>query len=400
MTNEERESIADQRIRELEARLEELEKVNKRLETAEEKYRLLVEHANDAIFILQDGKIAFANPKALEMGALLGEDPAKINYTDLLHPEDRDKVRDRHEKRLQGEKVLNMYPLRIVNRNGDTFWAEVNAVRIQWDQRPATLNIIRDITTQKLMENQYFQLESLETLRTLSGGLAHSFNNLLMGIQGRLSLLAQPVNGEGTIHYHLKGIEGCVQEAAKLTRQMLGFAQSGKYRVTRIAMGDLVDGVLRSLNRGQRPVSFEKHVAPDLRMVEGDSRQLEQVVTNVLLNAWQAISYEGRVVVRLENFDMNEVRPEFEHLVNRLSAGGWIKLSVRDNGVGMDPSVRKRVFEPFFTTKGMGLHRGLGLSSTYGIVANHGGVIDIDSTPGYGTTVSIYLPAAGGDGLQ
>ena len=112
------------------------------------------------------------------------------------------------------------------------------------------------------------------------------------------------------------------------------------------------------------------------------------------------ISYEGRVVVRLENFDMNEVRPEFEKLVNRLSAGGWIKLSVRDNGVGMDPSVRKRVFEPFFTTKGMGLHRGLGLSSTYGIVANHGGVIDIDSTPGYGTTVSIYLPAAEGDGVQ
>jgi two-component system, cell cycle sensor histidine kinase and response regulator CckA len=400
MTNEMAPADSMRRIQQLEAELEELKQTREHLRAAQEKYRVLVEHANDAIFVLQDNRIQYANPRALELGAIVGEDLDRFPYTEYLHPEDRDKVKARHEKRLNGERVLNTYSFRIVNRKAELFWAEVNAVRIQWNHRPATLNIIRDITSQKLIENQYFQFESLETLRTLSGGLAHSFNNLLMGIQGRLSLLSQAGNQESAIRGHLDGIEQCVSEAAKLTRQMLGFAQAGKYRVTRIAMDEVVEHAIASLDRRHRLVSFLKSFEPDLRGMEGDRQQIEQAVMNVLLNAWQAIPHEGTVVIRLENFDMHEARPEFEKSANHLAAGSWLKLSVRDNGVGMDESVRKRVFEPFFTTKGMGQHRGLGLSSTYGIIANHGGVITIDSTPGYGTTVSIFLPSAGNNSMR
>lgn len=391
MTTEEIIDKCEQRVRQLESQVRELAELKQRLAAAEKKYRLLVDNANDAIFVLQDGKLKFANPKALQMGGVLGDDLEKFHYTEYLHPEERQKVVERYEKRIEGEHVLNMYPLRIIRRDGNIFWAEVNAVRIEWDGGPATLNIIRDITAQKLVEKQYFQIESLETLRTLSGGLAHSFNNLLMGIQGRVSMLKKNVSGEDKSH--LDGIEACVIEAARLTEQMLGFSQSGKYQIVPIALDALVDSVLTNFDKKERPINVLRSYAPDLGNVMGDRHQLEQVVMNIMLNSWQAIDQEGWITITIENYDMNEARQPVGHL----SEGKWIRLSVQDNGIGMDEHVCKRVFEPFFTTKGMGRHRGLGLSSVYGIVANHNGVINIDSIPGFGTTVCVYLPAVDAD---
>jgi len=380
-----------ERLRELEEKAEELAEVKNALQEAEDKYRILVENANDAIFVLQDGKVKFANPKALEIAGVLAEELEKAHYTDYLHPEEKAVIVERHEKRLKGEKILHMYPLRIVTRQGTVVWTEVNAVRIEWEKRPATLNIIRDITSQKLMEQQYLQSESMETLRTLSGGLAHSFNNLLMGIQGRVSLLSMNEVENEHFQSHLKGIESCVREAAELTRQMLGFAQSGKYQVARVDVNEVIDGVLDTFKRSQKDVELKKEFQTGLWPVEADRNQLEQLILNILVNAWQAIPGKGRVVIKTENFELTEACRRFPNM----QAAKYIKLSVCDNGVGMDETVRKRAFEPFFTTKSIGKHRGLGLASVYGIVANHHGVVDIESLPGTGTTVSVYLPATG-----
>ncbi len=370
---------------------EEVESLKDALRQAEDKYRVLVENANDAIFVLQEGKIRFANPKALALGGILAEDLEKVPFTEYLHPEERDLVVQRHEQRLKGEKILNMYPLRIITRRGDIFWAEVNAVRIEWEGEPATLNIIRDITSQKLIAQHYFQNESLATLRTLSGGMAHSINNLLMGIQGRVSLLYRSMGLNDVRRDHLKGIETCVQDAAKLTRQMLGFAQSGKYNVSRVNMNMVVEEMAKTFARSQNEVALIKKLEPSLWPIEADCQQMEQVVMNIMLNAWQAIDGKGKVVVKTENFELAEGREPFQDAGNNKC----VKLSVRDSGSGMDDNTRKRAIEPFFTTKGIGQHRGLGLSSAYGITANHNGFIDIDSIPGTGTTITVYLPAAG-----
>jgi PAS domain S-box-containing protein len=388
VTTEEIVDEYEQRVRRLENQVRELARFKRKLAEAEEKYRLLVDNANDAIFVLQEGKLKFANPKALEMGGVLGEDLDKFHYAEYLHPEERQKIIERHEKRIDGEKVLNMYPLRIIRRDGNIFWAEVNATRIEWEGKPATLNIIRDITAQKLVENQFFQMESMETLKTLSGGLAHSFNNLLMGIQGRVSVLKK--NASGETMSHLDGIEGCVIEAVRLTDQMLGFSQSGQYEIVPVALDNLVDSVLSNFDMRGKPVSIQRSYAPDLENIMGDRYQLEQVVMNILLNSWQAIEREGWISIAIKKYDMNEARQPIVHLPE----GEWIKLLVQDNGIGMDEDVCKRVFEPFFTTKGMGRHRGLGMSSVYGIVTNHNGVINIDSIPGFGTTVCVYLPVS------
>ena len=369
----------------------EVESLKDALRAAEDQYRLLVENANDAIFVLQDGKVRFANPKALALGGVLAEDLEKVPFTEYLHPEERDLIIQRHEQRLKGEKILNMYPLRIITRRGDIFWAEVNAVRIEWEGEPATLNIIRDITSQKLIEQHYFQNESLATLRTLSGGMAHSINNLLMGIQGRVSLLYRSMGLNDVRRDHLKGIESCVGDAAKLTRQMLGFAQSGKYNVSKVNINQVVEEMAKTFARSQNEVTLIKELDPSLWPIEADCQQMEQVVMNIMLNAWQSIADMGTVVVKTENFELTEAREPFQET----GSNKCVKLSVRDTGSGMDDNTRKRAIEPFFTTKGIGQHRGLGLSSAYGIIANHNGFIDIDSIPGTGTTISVYLPAAG-----
>jgi two-component system, cell cycle sensor histidine kinase and response regulator CckA len=377
------------RIRQLENAAAEAASLREALRQAEAKYRLLVEHANDAIFILQDAKVKYANPKALAMASTVTEELQQAHYTQFLHPEDRAMVVERHEKRLQGEKILNMYPLRIVNNRGETIWTEVNVVVIEWEQRPATLNIIRDISAQKLAEKQLLQAEGISTLRTMAGGLAHSFNNLLMGIQGRSSLLQKHRQQDSEFFHLLEGIEQCVNEAAGLTRQMLGFAQTGKYQVVRLSLNTVVEDIARSVMLNTKSIELNLRLAPDLWLIEADRNQIEQAVMNIVLNARQAMFECGSVTVSTENIEWEEGRGRF----HQLPAGRYVKLTVRDTGAGMDDMVRKRAFEPFFTTKGVGEHRGLGLSRVYGIISNHNGWVDIDSMPQAGTTVSVYLPA-------
>jgi two-component system, cell cycle sensor histidine kinase and response regulator CckA len=377
------------RIGQLEKEVAEAASLRDALYQAEAKYRLLVENANDAIFILQDGRVKYANPKALAMASTMTEELQHAHYSKFLHPEDRDMVVERHEKRLQGEKILNMYPLRIVNNRGETIWTEVNVVVIEWENRPATLNIIRDISAQKLAEKQLLQTEGISTLRTMAGGLAHSFNNLLMGIQGRASLLQKHPSQDSEFHHLLEGIEQCVNEAAGLTRQMLGFAQTGKYQVVRMSLNTVVKDIVKSALLNVKSIELDLRLAPDLLLIEADCNQIEQAVMNIVLNARQAMFEFGTITVATENIEWKEGRGRF----HQLPADRYVKLTVRDTGAGMDEQVRKRAFEPFFTTKGVGEHRGLGLSRVYGIITNHNGWVDIESLPQAGTTVSLYLPA-------
>lgn len=375
---------------EFESQIHDLLLIKRELEAQNAKFRTLVEKANDPIFVVQEGRVKYANPRALAMACVTPDQLGKMHFSELLHPEERATIVERHKKRLQGEELPAVYPFRLKNRLGEIVWAELNSVKIEWENRPATLNVIRDITSQKLYEEHAFQTESLETLKTLASGLAHAFNNLLMGIQGRVSLLHSLVLSQAECCEHLQGIESCIDEASRLTRQMVGFAQGGKYQVTQVDLNEIVADVIKTFQRSHKQISLETIYAPRLWPVKADRKQMELAVMNILLNAWQAIPFEGRVTIKTENFMLSQARRETQDV----PTGKSVKLAIRDTGVGISPAVRRRVFEPFFTTKEMARHRGLGLSSVYGIVANHNGLIDIESAKGAGTTVSIFLPAA------
>lgn len=378
------------RPNEMIGRLNSLDSVKQSLESEVEKFKTMVEHANDAIFVVQDERVKYANPKALSLGRVTSEHLGKLHYTEFVDPEDRNVVVDRYDRRMRGETFPNVYPIRIMTPEGERVWTELNSVRFDWEDKPALLCIVRDITSQRLIEQHGFRTESLETLRTLAGGLAHSFNNLLMAMQGRVSLLGELLRSDENCYEHLKGMRGCIEEASKLTKQMLGFAQAGKYIVEPVDLNEVAGKVFNSCRLNDKRIMVNFDLLSGLRLVAGDRSQLELVVMNLFLNAWQAIADEGEITIKTENVTLEGTR-----LPGRdIEQVYWVKLSVRDDGCGIDPDSMDRVFEPFYTTKNLAKHRGLGLSSAYGIIANHNGLIDMESQPGAGTTVSIFLPAA------
>jgi len=371
-------------------------KVEEKLIKSEEKYRLLVENANDAIFIVQDKVIKFPNPKTEELTGYSAEELARIPFVNLIHPDDREMVFDRHERRLEGEEIPSTYSFRILNRAGIELWIQLNTVLIEWELRPATLNFIRNITQQKKMEDQFQQAQKMEAIGTLAGGIAHDFNNLLMGIQGRASLMLMDTTTTNSHYEHLEGIEDYVKSAADLTNQLLAFARGGKYEVKPTNINELIKKENRMFGRTKKEITIRGKYEKDLWAAEVDQGQIEQVLLNLYVNAWQSMPGGGNLYIQTENVALDENYPTpFE-----VKPGKYVKISVTDTGVGMDETTQQRIFEPFFTTKEMGRGTGLGLASVYGIIKNHEGFINVYSEKGEGTTFNIYLPAAEAKGIE
>ena len=189
---------------------------------------------------------------------------------------------------------------------------------------------------------------------------------------------------------HLKGIEEYIRRASDLTKQLLGFARGGKYEVKPTDLNDLIKNSSHMFGRTKKEIEIHQKFQQDLQTVEVDRNQIEQVLINLYINAWQAMPAGGKLYLQTENTTLEEdyVKP---HMVQ---PGKYVKISITDTGVGMDEATRQRIFDPFFTTQEMGGSTGLGLASAYGIIKNHGGIINVYSEKGEGTTFNIYLPAS------
>ena len=375
----------------LEHELSEKQRAENALQLSQERYRIVVEHANDAICIAQDDRFVFHNPRALELLGCTTEELRRTPFSEFIHPEDRELLLDRYRRRLKGDNPQSNYPVRIISKQGDVRWVQGNAVRIDWEARPAILVFSRDITDQKTLELQLQQAQKMEAIGTLAGGVAHDFNNLLMGIQGRTSLMLMDVDPDDPLCEHLKGVEEYVKSAADLTRQLLGFARGGKYEVKSTRLNELIAANNRMFGRTKKEINIHKKFAADLWNVDVDQGQIEQMLLNIYINAWQAMPDGGDVYVQTQNARLDESQAA----TFGLKPGCYVKISVTDTGVGMDAKTRQRIFEPFFTTRPMGRGTGLGLASAYGIIRNHGGQISAESEKGHGTVINIHLPASG-----
>ncbi|MBW2646990.1 MAG: response regulator, partial [Deltaproteobacteria bacterium] len=247
---------------------------------------------------------------------------------------------------------------------------------------------LKDITERKRLEAQFHEAQKLEAIGTLAGGIAHDFNNLLMGIQGYTSLMLLKID---SVHPHfekLKKIEDQIKSASELTNQLLGFARGGKYQVRSIDLNKLVTKSVEMFRKTKKEIVAHTKVSEELIIIEGDQYQVEQVLLNLYVNAWQAMPKGGDLFVEAHPVIVEENDAEFYEI----QLGRYVRISVRDTGIGMDQETRARVFEPFFTTKEMGRGTGLGLASVYGIVRNHNGAIEVESEVGKGSTFHIYFP--------
>jgi two-component system, cell cycle sensor histidine kinase and response regulator CckA len=373
------------------------------LRRSEEKYRILVQNANDAIFIAQDGQVKFpsfqaSNPKFLEVTGYSAEElataPPANSIADFIHPEDRKMVLDRHAKRMRGEDVPKVYSFRLLNKKGETVWVQLNSAATEWEGRPAVLCFLRDISQEKKLETQVFTAQKMEAVGTLAAGIAHDFNNILMGIRGYASLALLGCGGpapEGQAE-NLKRIEDLVKSGSALTGQLLAFARKGKYEVKPSDLNRILERTVDLFGRTKKEVRHHKRLAGDLWPVEVDCGQMDQVFLNLFVNAWQAMPAGGNLYLETRNVTLGQdyLKPFF------VKPGNYVKVAVTDTGAGMDKQTLRRIFEPFFTTRELGRGTGLGLATVYGIIKNHGGHINVYSEPGLGTTFTLYLPASPG----
>jgi two-component system, cell cycle sensor histidine kinase and response regulator CckA len=255
---------------------------------------------------------------------------------------------------------------------------------------------VTDITDRRRSENGMLRASRMEATATLAGGIAHDFNNLMVGVLGNAELLREDLASDHAAVGMIRDIIRSARRAGDLAQQMLAFAQGGKYHPQRMSLNEVVRKTLR-LQRGSLPpkVEVEQDVDPQLWSIVADPSQMSQILMNLCLNAVEATAGRGSIRVTTRNAELSG-----EDVRDRpgLLAGRHVRLTVEDNGCGMDAETIDRVFEPFFTTKFQG--RGLGLSAVYGIVKNHGGHIAVKSQVGHGSTLVIHLPAVDGEGGQ
>jgi two-component system, cell cycle sensor histidine kinase and response regulator CckA len=258
--------------------------------------------------------------------------------------------------------------------------------------------VYTDITGLKQAEEEKTRLglqlqhaQKMEAIGTLSAGIAHNFNNLLMTIQGNTSLILLKTDPSDPNYVRLKNIERAVESGAKLNSQLLGYAREGSYEIKLLDMNQLITETLDTFGVTKREVRVHKQLARDIWMIMGDKGQIEQVLLNLFINAADAMPRGGDLFVKTEKAtDQNLIGRPYH-----VKHGKYVLITLRDTGMGMDEKTMDRIFDPFFTTKGLSGGTGLGLASLYGIIKAHRGYIDVKSKKGQGTTFRIYLPASG-----
>lgn len=354
------------------------------------KFRCLFDLSPQAIALtdLESGHILAVNAKFCELFQAPQEEVLGRSAVELgFYSESRRAVFLR-KMRDQGE--VHGLPMNFTPRQGQTINTLMFAKLIRIKGEGFILSIFHDVTEQKKLESQIHQAQRIEAIGTLAGGIAHDFNNLLMAIQGNVSLLRLSFDPENPITHRLRTIEQYVQSGSDLTRQLLGFARGGKYEVKPVNMNDLVRRSSRMFGRTKKEIKISCELQDDLWIVEVDKSQIGQVLLNLYLNAWQAMPNGGVLTIQSQNMVLDEtfIRPF------RVKTGKYVKISVKDSGVGMEEKTLRRIFDPFFTTREMGRGTGLGLASAYGIIKNHDGIIEARSLKGKGTTFEFYLPAS------
>lgn len=339
-----------------------------------------------------DGKIIYANAKAIALSGISEEALLASDFAGLFHNADQNRIADLMA-RVEDAPVATTEdrPLRLIDRE-----VLLNVIPLKNECYKSNIVIINDISKRKRAEREKRRLEAklqqaqkLEAVATLAGGIAHDFNNLLMAIQGNVSLMLLDIDSPHPFYAPLMNVSNQVKGGAELTAQLLGYARKGKYYVKPIDLNKLLLDTSEAFGRTRKEVVIRRDLAADLLAVEADPGQIQQVLLNLFINAADAMPDGGDLVLVTSNVTHKDMK----HRAYDPKRGNYVRLTVTDTGKGMSKEIKERVFDPFFTTKEMGRGTGLGLASTYGIVKGHSGYIDVESDEGRGTTFTIYLPA-------
>lgn len=376
-------------------RLLERKRTQEALQSSEMKYRDLVQNASSIILRMDiGGRITFFNEFACTFFGYAEEDVLGRNVVGTIVPPSAAadwspeallacanaqdyRAAEMENARKSGERVWVTWTRKAL-RDGDGNLTEI-------------LCVGNDVTEMKQMEGQLRQAQKMEAVGQLAGGVAHDFNNLLQAILGYAELMAGQMSPQDELMSEVEEIKRAAERAAGLTRQLLAFSRRQLMNPQPLDLNEVVSNLLRMIGR-----VIGEHIQLDflpgfaLSKVHADCGQVEQVVMNLCLNARDAMSNGGRLLLETENVLINEAYVATHEWAR---PGRYVLFSVTDTGCGMAQDTLSHVFEPFFTTKEVGQGTGLGLATVYGIVKQHNGLIHVYSEVNKGTTFKIYLPA-------
>lgn len=280
-------------------------------------------------------------------------------------------------------------------KNGTTFPVEVRLWIFKSGEEELMIALVRDISERKMeeerkkLEEQLNFSKKMHSFDTLAGGIAHNFNNILMGIQGNASLMMFDKKPEDPDYARLKNIQNLIDNGARLTNKLIGYAREGSYYLNAGNLNQIVRETLDFYFKHSKDISIHLKLDETLSPTRIDKTQIGYVLLDIYSNAVDAMPEGGELFIKTANVTHVDIKGKTYQPV----FGEYAMLSVRDTGTAMSREIMSRIFEPFFTTKGLAKGSGLGLASVYGIIKGHNGYIEVESEPGKGTTFSIYLPA-------
>ncbi|HEX9614720.1 MAG TPA: PAS domain S-box protein [Bacteroidota bacterium] len=355
---------------------------------SEIEYRNLFDRANDAIFIFEPHgeTILEANVKACSLYGFTKDELIGMSLKNLT----KDIQRGEFEIRelLRHESSRNFETVHF-NKKSEPMEMLVNSSVVEYAGRTAIMSIIRDITELRKLEHQLRQAQKMESIGTLAGGIAHDFNNILSIILGYVSLIKRgKIQGE-KFEEGIDTIAKAAQRGAVLVKQILTFARKADVVFESVKVNELLTDLSKLLGETfPKTVTFDLQLNPELPTIVADANQLHQVFLNLCVNARDAMTESGTITIQTGMVAGKSLQERFPDA----RQSEYIHVRLSDTGTGMDDQTRLRVFEPFFTTKEQGRGTGLGLAVVYGIVNNHHGFIDVESSLGKGTTFHLYFP--------
>jgi PAS domain S-box-containing protein len=366
-------------------------KVEDALRQSERRYRQLVETARDLIFTLSpEGKILSLNNALSQATGWVADDWLGKHYAETLQDETKEEAAIQFARALTGEQ-MPLFELPLKTKDGGFVTMEVTiSPLLEGGKVIGLLGVGRDVTDRKRMESELRQLQKMESVGQLAAGVAHDFNNILTVIQGNTSLLLsnQPEPGQQDL---LDQVLDASQRAANLTKQLLAFSRKQVLQRKQMNLNEVSSQMTQMLDRilGE-DITLEFHYDTDLPYVKADISMIEQVILNLAVNARDAMPKGGllRISTEAVNIDAAYCRHQ-----PQASEGAFVCLSVSDTGAGISPENLTLIFEPFFTTKEFGKGTGLGLATVYGIIKQHQGWVEVNSTMGTGTVFRMFLPA-------
>jgi PAS domain S-box-containing protein len=361
------------------------------LNESKQLYADLYEHSPDMYHIIdREGKIVSCNQTEVDV---LGYEKSELigAHIGILYPSELHDQLESHLTQMfaKGKKLIGA-ETQIRKKNGSVLEVSVNSSQIFENGEPIKVRVVmRDITETKRMQEKLLQVQRIDSLGNLAGGIAHDFNNILVAVLSAASIMKRKMKENDPWYEYVDMIEASSRRGGALTRQLLTFARQSIVNFHPIDINDVIRETMRLMERSlDKSIVLRSDLSADFAVVEGDERQFQQVLMNLILNARDAMPDGGEISISTAVDSLeNDTSP------SPLAASGkFIILRVADTGVGIDKEITGKIFEPFFTTKEAGKGTGLGLSVVYGIINKHKGVITVDSEPGNGAVFTIYIP--------